>query len=93
MLSNIKQGIGNTLTRFRKAINPIRWLGYVRPNEVTIGTTTDLADRYVTATHDISILQRRNEQLSLLNDTLEETVLNLRERMADCDCDEVDDDN
>ena len=84
MLDNVKQGIGNTLTRFRKAINPIRWLGYVRPDELpqpsVLATQGEQDTLYLL---EVAIQQR---------DTLEQTVLDLRERMDDCDC-SYDDDN
>jgi len=83
MLSNIKQGIGNTLTRFRKAINPIRWLGYVRPDEVTIGSTSDLADKFVDVDFQLTNMQRKFDQVNQERDDLHQQVLELEERIKE----------
>ena len=90
MLSNIKQGIGNTLTRFRKAINPIRWLGYVRPDEVTIGSTSDLADKFVDVDFQLTNMQRKFDQVNQERDHLHEQVIELEGRLLDCDCEASD---
>ena len=83
MLSNIKQGIGNTLTRFRKTINPIRWLGYVRPDEVTIGSTSDLADKFVDVDFQLTNMQRKFDQVNQERDDLHQQVLELEERIKE----------
>jgi hypothetical protein len=83
MLANVKQSIGGILTRFRKAINPIRWLGYVRPDEViqpsVLATQGDKDMEF--------LLQTAIEQ----RDELQDRVDRLEQRLEDCDCDEIED--
>ena len=82
MLSNIKQGIGNTLTRFRKAINPIRWLGYVRPDE--------LPQPFFSDTHSKELRDSITETEVLHSQIhkLEDTIRDLESRLDDCSDDD-----
>jgi hypothetical protein len=81
-MNKIKELILGYLRKFLKACNPIRWLGYVRPEEVlAVPSPTDTVAH--SSYNDLKLAY--DEMVGERNSLLEEVKL-LQERIDEWDC-------
>ncbi len=85
-MQKVKEFILGYLRSLRKACNPIRWLGYVRPEEVlAVPSSTDTVAH--SSYHDLRLAY---DAMTRERDSLRQEANLLQERLDECDCDASD---
>ncbi len=82
-MNKVKEFILGYLRKIRKACNPIRWLGYVRPEEVLAAPSSNETLAY----HDLRLAY---DAMTRERDSLRQEANLLQERLDECDCDASD---